>query len=748
MIDNSDELVEKRSIKIWWVNQGKTFEDKEKKETLWAPVKGRTTWENISKVKKDDIILHYKKGYIHSVSKATSNPEPADDPHKNNKIYNAEKWGKKGRQVRVEPFQLEPPIPLEKINHLPSALNIEGGPLNKNQNVKNGYLFNFSKEALNNMQIAQPETKWPAFSKQSVTSSKRVENGPATSKSSRSKEFKKVSDIDKRFYNSLSKARTNYDIFRSVKYVTGNPTPPVIKAFVSCLFKSKVHRKAISRCIRKRLRKKAIPALLGTLNSLSGINKLRQLILLCKIGHKPALLQVATTITEMEDIPPAIQKRINIFLTNNCASFANELVQLVQSDSPLLVLFAAPWCVKYDPKLTCKRLHDISIESNVEEHIRNRAFGLLSRYNPACALEELALGNIDFETNTVLKTIENAYSADDYEPDESLLLKIFSKGRRDIRIVAAIFLEEEGHKEAKDLLRTWLIAKYKDIKNQVLGHSGKLMFKAALALTRSDDKKWISFFSSYEPPDNYRDHYLRIWSAAKHPIGLDMWVQKLNETTDVNKMFSPMVAALRWYGVDARPVLRLVVATGDERLKKRAEELLAHICPDKSLEEIVEENDGVLISEPDMLVKGDIFLPSRRREHVSMLLERDPKIPRTVKEIESYTCQVCGRRLFQAKNNAPYAETHHIQPLGHDGPDCLENILCLCPLCHRLFHLGVIGIDVRLGLHLTPGYSEKLLPRLHVTRGRQISEHVLRYHWITFFVAPEELDFSEDEEDD
>ena len=101
MIDNLGELIEKRPLKIWWVNQ--RFKGKEKKDTLWAPIKGRKFWETVSKVKKDDIILHYNSGSrcLHFVSRAISNPEQADDPHKDIKRYNAEKWGKKGRQVRV-----------------------------------------------------------------------------------------------------------------------------------------------------------------------------------------------------------------------------------------------------------------------------------------------------------------------------------------------------------------------------------------------------------------------------------------------------------------------------------------------------------------------------------------------------------------------------------------------------------------------------------------------------------------------
>lgn len=39
---------------------------------------------------------------------------------------------------------------------------------------------------------------------------------------------------------------------------------------------------------------------------------------------------------------------------------------------------------------------------------------------------------------------------------------------------------------------------------------------------------------------------------------------------------------------------------------------------------------------------------------------------------------------------APYAEAAHIRALGspHNGPDVIENVLCLCPNHHVLFDNG------------------------------------------------------------
>jgi len=66
-----------------------------------------------------------------------------------------------------------------------------------------------------------------------------------------------------------------------------------------------------------------------------------------------------------------------------------------------------------------------------------------------------------------------------------------------------------------------------------------------------------------------------------------------------------------------------------------------------------------------------------------------------VKYIHEYKCQFCGIRL-EVGDNQYYAEAHHIKPLGkdHNGPDAVENILCVCPNHHALLDLAVIDIDV------------------------------------------------------
>lgn len=66
----------------------------------------------------------------------------------------------------------------------------------------------------------------------------------------------------------------------------------------------------------------------------------------------------------------------------------------------------------------------------------------------------------------------------------------------------------------------------------------------------------------------------------------------------------------------------------------------------------------------------------------------------------NYKCAVCAaHETFPTKYGAPYMEGHHLIPCTPSNAkrfweknkaniDCIENIVCICPTCHRRIHFG------------------------------------------------------------
>ena len=58
-----------------------------------------------------------------------------------------------------------------------------------------------------------------------------------------------------------------------------------------------------------------------------------------------------------------------------------------------------------------------------------------------------------------------------------------------------------------------------------------------------------------------------------------------------------------------------------------------------------------------------------------------------IKKYRDYKCQFCSTTILKA-NGDYYIEACHIKPKAEGGKDSLNNILILCPNCHKLFDYG------------------------------------------------------------
>lgn len=113
-----------------------------------------------------------------------------------------------------------------------------------------------------------------------------------------------------------------------------------------------------------------------------------------------------------------------------------------------------------------------------------------------------------------------------------------------------------------------------------------------------------------------------------------------------------------------------------------------------------------------------------RKQVTTQRIIRNTSIGTRVKKMHQFKCQICEVRIETVAG--PYAEAAHIRPLGnpHNGPDALNNILCLCPNCHVRFDR--LSIYVEKGAIYLTSTGEKR-GELHTVRDHNICEEYFAY---------------------
>ncbi|WP_299560735.1 HNH endonuclease signature motif containing protein [uncultured Sulfitobacter sp.] len=180
---------------------------------------------------------------------------------------------------------------------------------------------------------------------------------------------------------------------------------------------------------------------------------------------------------------------------------------------------------------------------------------------------------------------------------------------------------------------------------------------------------------------------------------------------------SDTAALLEWigrdYGVDARrgaakAVLEHVdyyaaLSNGgpQKAIRRIAEEVLTQTAlPEISPLAAQEEDDKFLLAVSRAL--GDdagrkarlATAPARPRPvmRITRTYRRNPDVVAEALYKARGMCGDCkGEAPFLRKDGTPFLEVHHILPLGDGGLDAVENVIALCPNCHRRAHFGIAG---------------------------------------------------------
>jgi hypothetical protein len=90
--------------------------------------------------------------------------------------------------------------------------------------------------------------------------------------------------------------------------------------------------------------------------------------------------------------------------------------------------------------------------------------------------------------------------------------------------------------------------------------------------------------------------------------------------------------------------------------------------------------------------------PEIRSRSAMRTYTRNAKVRAVVLEMAAGKCECCGVMGFLTMSGEHYLETHHVVGVAERGPDSKDNIVALCPLCHRKAHYSAerVAVERRL----------------------------------------------------
>lgn len=78
--------------------------------------------------------------------------------------------------------------------------------------------------------------------------------------------------------------------------------------------------------------------------------------------------------------------------------------------------------------------------------------------------------------------------------------------------------------------------------------------------------------------------------------------------------------------------------------------------------------------------------PKPQKTTIVTQYSRDPEVTTFAKMLADGVCELCENPAPFATDDGPFLEVHHLIPMSEGGPDTPDNVVALCPNCHRSLH--------------------------------------------------------------
>lgn len=129
----------------------------------------------------------------------------------------------------------------------------------------------------------------------------------------------------------------------------------------------------------------------------------------------------------------------------------------------------------------------------------------------------------------------------------------------------------------------------------------------------------------------------------------------------------------------------------EEEKQKVLQLLTPKEIPQATISEVemnLEEARATELSAEKLAIQVKHGNPKKSQKTETVVYYRSPYVKEMVKRIADGKCQMCGEQApFYDKKKKPYLEEHHVIRLADGGSDKMDNVVALCPNCHRKVHV-------------------------------------------------------------
>ena len=101
------------------------------------------------------------------------------------------------------------------------------------------------------------------------------------------------------------------------------------------------------------------------------------------------------------------------------------------------------------------------------------------------------------------------------------------------------------------------------------------------------------------------------------------------------------------------------------------------------------------------------YIPLRLTDDEEVRFVRGGLFKKLVPKVYDFTCAISGMKVI-ASDGSSLVEACHIVPISIAGDDKVTNGIALCPTLHTAFDRGMIGIDDRLRVLVSPALAENV----------------------------------------